>query len=384
MKRLALDMLLGDTARYLGITVGVAIAAFLISQQLALFNGLMDRITSTITSLAGIEIWVMDPRVQSAEDSKPLPDSQLARVRSITGVAWAVPFYKGNIRVRLSDGNLQAAILNGLDDASLVGGPAEMVAGSLASLRESGGIIVDENGANTRLATRGPSGQLIPLRIGSILEVNDTRAIVVGICKPVRTFQSQPVIYTTYSRISQFAPQERKRLSYILVKAQPGLDHATLSARIEQVTGLKAFTTAQFSERTQRYFIVETGIIATFLAGLIISFFVGTVISGQTFYNFTIENLRQFGAIKAMGASNATILGMVFSQAAMVGALGLGIGLGITSIVAWNSRNTELNMRFSTMQVSVTVIAVLCIVTFAAWLASRKVLRLDPAEVFKG
>jgi putative ABC transport system permease protein len=192
------------------------------------------------------------------------------------------------------------------------------------------------------------------------------------------------VIYTTYTRASSFAPPERKRLSFILVKTKPGEDWATVARRIRASTGLRAHTTAEFTGITREYFIRETGIIGTFLAGIGISFFVGTVIAGQTLYNFTIENLRQFGALKAMGASNGAVMGMILCQAAWVGGLGLGIGAGLAAIFAWLTRDTELNLRFSLSQLGLTGVAVTAITLIAAWLASRKVMRLDPAEVFKG
>ena len=384
MHRIAIDMLLGDRARYFGILVGVAIASFLIAYQLATLNSIIDRISATITNLADVEIWVMDPKVQFADDAKPLPDSQLARVRSVQGVAWAVPLYKGNLRVRLDDGNFQSAIVNGLDDTSLIGGPTEMVLGELSNLRQSDGVIVDELGAQTKLARLSPDGKPLPLRIGSTVELNDRRAIVVGICKAAQTFQSQPVIYTTYSRAANFAPQERKRLSFILAKAKPGEDAREVAARISRTTGLSARTTDEFRLLTQQYFIRETGIVATFVVGVLISFFVGTLIAGQTFYNFTIENLRHFGAIKAMGASNARVLGMIVLQATVVGAVGFGIGLGCAAILAWLLRNSEMGLRFSPLQIEITLAAVFAIVVASAWFGARRVLRLEAAVVFQG
>jgi putative ABC transport system permease protein len=384
MNRLALEMLIGDRARYLGIVLGVAVAAFLIAQQLAMLNGILDRITATIRNLGDVEIWVVDPRVQFADDAKPMADSQLARVRSIDGVAWAVPLYKGNLRVRLDDGNFQSAIVNGLDDSTLIGGPSQMISGSLKDLREADGIIVDQAGATTKLARKDPTGKPIPLKIGDTVELNDHRAIVVGICKAAQTFQSNPVIYTTYSRASIYAPQERKKLTFILAKAKPGTDPQQLAAKIQRITNLGAYTNDQFRQMTQDYFIRETGIVTTFVFGILISFAVGTMIAGQTFYNFTLENLRQFGAIKAMGASNPRILMMIATQACLVGLVGLGIGIGLAATLAWYSRDSEMSMRFSPLQLEITVAAVLLITLVSAWLGARRVLKLDAAIVFKG
>jgi putative ABC transport system permease protein len=206
----------------------------------------------------------------------------------------------------------------------------------------------------------------------------------VGISKAMRTFQSQPVNFTTYTRAGTFAPADRKRLSFILVGSKPGEDLHRVAERVRYATGLQAHTTAEFSEITRQYFIQETGIIGTFLAGIGISFLVGTVIAGQTLYNFTLENLRQFGAVKAMGASNWTVMSMILCQAAWVGVLGLGIGIGTAALFAWLMRNTELNLRFSVNQLGATAIAVTAITVLAGALASRKVIRLDPAVVFKG
>jgi putative ABC transport system permease protein len=384
VNKLAIDMLSGDRARYLGIVLGVSVAAFLIAQQLAMLNGILDRITATIRNLGQVEIWVVDPNVQFADDAKPMADAQLARVRGIEGVAWAVPLYKGNLRVRLDDGNFQMAIVNGLDDATLIGGPPEMVAGQLSGLRENDAVIVDQAGASGKLAQRGPNGEVIPLRVGSRLEINDHRAIVVGICKAAQTFQSNPVIYTTYSRAGVYAPQERKRLTFILAKASEGSAAESVAARIRRVSGLGAYTNREFREMTQQYFIRETGIVTTFVFGILISFAVGTMIAGQTFYNFTLENLRQFGAIKAMGASNSRILLMIGTQALLVGTVGLGLGTGLAALLAWVARDSEMSMRFSPLQLGITAAAVFCITTVAAWLGARKVISLDPAIVFKG
>jgi putative ABC transport system permease protein len=156
----------------------------------------------------------MDPKVQFIDDVKPLQDTELFRVRGIDGVAWAVPLYKGLLKARLDDGSFQTCNVIGLDDATLIGGPPEMVDGAIADLRRADGVIVDETGARGKLAkpAREKGGAPSPLRVGDTLELNDHRAIVVGICRVSRTFQSQPVVYTTYSRAVTFAPRERKLL----------------------------------------------------------------------------------------------------------------------------------------------------------------------------
>src|SRR5207302_5398094 len=140
------------------------------------------------------------------------------------------------------------------------GGPPEMVAGQLADLRQADSVIVDDVGAADKLARIGPDGKKVPLKLYDTLELNDHRATVVGFCKVARTFQSQPVVYTTYSRATTFAPKERKLLSFVLIKAEPGVDPQALCDRIRKTTGLMALTSQGFKDRTFDYFMKNTGI----------------------------------------------------------------------------------------------------------------------------
>jgi len=386
---LALRMLMGDRAKYIGIVFGITFAAMLITQQVSIFCGLMSRTFGFISDTGYPDVWVMDPKVQFIDDIKPLQDTQLLRVRGVEGVEWAVPLYKGMIKARLSDGTFQNCNVIGLDDASLVGGPPQMLEGSLEDLRRADGVIVDEVGASSRLAyvERDEKGAVIStrnLRVGDLLELNDRRAVVVGICSVQRTFQSQPVIYTTYSRATKFAPRERKLLSFICVKAKAGVDHAALADRIETDTGLAALSAQEFSWKTMLYFMKYTGIPINFGIAVALGFIVGTAIAGQTFYQFTSDNLRQFGALKAMGATNLRLLGMIFLQALVVGVIGYGLGVGVASTFAVLAKKSELAFLLLWQTLAVTGGAITLICLLASLLSIWKVMRLEPAIVFKG
>ncbi len=385
MNRIALQMLTGDRAKYAGIIMGIAFASLLITQQMSIFVGLMTRTFSTISDLGQAEIWVTDPKVQFIDDVKPLAETKLLRVRGVNGVEWAVPLYKGLLKARLPSGAFQTCNVMGLDDATLIGGPPEMVAGTIQDLRRAEGVIVDEVGARTRLAKppARPGEPATPLTVGDTLELNDQRAVVVGICRVSRTFQSQPVIYTTYSRARRFAPRERKQLSFILAKAKPGVDPAELCARIEADTGLSAFQARDFQFKTVRYYLKYTGIPINFGMSVVLGFLVGTAIAGQTFYNFTLENLRQFGALKAMGASTWSILRMILLQALFVGLVGYGIGIGLAALFGRATRGTELAFRMLPQLLGITALAVVLICILASMLSILKVIRLEPAIVFK-
>jgi putative ABC transport system permease protein len=392
MNFVAFKMLTGDRAKYFGIIFGITFAAMLITQQASIFVGLMTRTFGFITDTTQPDIWVMDAKVQFIDDIKPMQDTTLLRIRGVEGIQWAMPLYKGLIKARLENGTFQSCNVVGIDDATLIGGPVEMVEGTLADLRISEGVIVDEVGARSRLARR-PTDEAgrpiegaapVPLKVGDTLELNDRRAVVVGICRVSRTFQSQPVVYTTYSRATQFAPRERKLLSFILVKAEPGQDIDQLCQRIKSETGLDALKSWDFSVRTYSYFMKYTGIPINFGISVALGFFVGTAVAGQTFYNFTLDNLRHFGALKAMGASNWMLLRMIILQALIVGVIGYGIGVGIASSFGILSRNSELAFRLLPQTLMITGVAIVIICVLASLLSIIKVIRLEPAIVFKG
>jgi putative ABC transport system permease protein len=385
MNFIALKMLLGDRAKYLGIIMGLTFASLLITQQSAIFVGLMARTFGPITDLGLPDVWVMDPKVQFIDDIKPLQDTVLTRIRGVEGVAWAVPLYKGLLKARLPDGTFQTCNVLGLDDATLVGGPPRMIEGRIEDLRRTDAVIVDEAGAAGKLSRPPdhPGGPRRPLRVGDTLELNDHRAYVVGLCTVSRTFQSQPVVYTTYSRATLFAPRERKLLSFVLVKAREGGDHQELCDRITQTTGLAAWTKQDFEKLTVRYFMKYTGIPINFGIAVLLGFVIGTAIAGQTFYNFTLDNLRHFGALKAMGSSNAQLLGMILLQSLVVGLIGYGLGVGGAALFGRLTRNTEVAFRLPAPLLAITAGAITSICLFAAFLSIRKVMRLEPAIVFK-
>ena len=200
-----------------------------------------------------------------------------------------------------------------------------MIVGNVAELRRPDAIIIDESGYKQLWPGE-------PYRVGKIFEMNDRRARVVGVCKARHTFQTFPIVYTRYSQATQFAPQERKVMSFILANPQAGVSAEEVCQRIQSQTGLQALTTDQFAWKTIEYYMEKTGIPINFGITVLLGFIVGTAIAGQTFYLFTVENLKQFGALKAMGASNFKLLGMIMLQAAVVAFLGYSLGVGMAAI----------------------------------------------------
>lgn len=392
----ALRMLMGDRAKYIGIVLGVTIASLLITQQVAVFTGLIARTYGFLTDTAQADIWVMDPKVKLVDDLKPMQSTELLRVKSVPGVASAVPMYKGLLRARLDDGGYQTCNVIGLDDATLLGGPPLMVEGKLSDLRRSDGIIVDEmnntppKGKLVRWPD-GPRGKPEPLRLGDALEINDKRVVVVGICRCSRSFQGQPMVYTTYTRAISWAPPERKNMPFVLVKAKAGADLHAVCDRIRRETGLKALIGATdnpvfgdgFKSLTLWYYMKYTPIPINFGAMVILGFIVGSAVSGLLFFNFTQDNIRHFGSLKAMGISNVRLLGMVLAQAALVAVTGYGLGVGLASFIGYRLRSTELAFVMHWWLLVGAAVAVILICLIAAAISMVKVWRLEPAVVFR-
>jgi putative ABC transport system permease protein len=421
-------MLTGDTTKYLGIIFGVTFASLLIAQQMSIFCGIMMLTTSQIRDVEGVDLWVMDRDVLSIDDYKPMPDTALYRVRSVPGVLWAVPFYKGVARARLTmdpikasqhrgktdtsdydsvlgirfpekkSGNgateltiYQQVMLLGVDDATLVGAPQpeHMLFGSLNDLRKPDAILIDKY--SCQLLWKDEKDQLKTLDdyrrfLGRTIEMNDRRAVVVGICTASPNFQTLPIVYTTYSRAKQYVPPERKLMPFILVKAEPDVAVPELSASIAEHTAnlLKARTPDQFFWDTIWYYIRYTGIPMNFMMTVGLGFIVGTAIAGQTFYQFTLENLKQFGALKAMGTSNGRILSMILLQAMVVGPIGYSLGVGLAAGFGHVTRDDPSMAFYMPWQVLlITGVAVLLICLLSSLLSIRRVLVLEPAIVFR-
>jgi putative ABC transport system permease protein len=369
-------MLMGDRAKYLGIVAGLTFAALLIAQQLAIFCGLLLRTTSQLRDIdAGI--WVMDPNVEYVDEVKPMKEDCLYQVQGVPGVAWAVRFYKGQGRLKLGDGTFQQAIVLGLDDATLVGAPREVVLGSWGDLRRPDAVMMDEVGYHYLWPGE-------PLQTGRVLEMNDHRAVIVGICKASRSFQTFPILYTRYHQAIQYVPQERRVLSFILAEPEPGQDVQEVCRRIALQTDLRAVPRADFAWQTISYYLRRTGIPINFGITVALGFIVGCAIAGQTFYTFVLENQNQFGALKAMGVSNLRIVAMVMTQGIVVGAIGFGLGVGLASFFGWATKNTEISFFLPWQVLAGTGFAVALIVALASLVSIRRVLVLEPAVVFRG
>ena len=383
MIRVALQMLLGDRAKFIGILIGVTFVSLLITQQAAIFDGLIARSHGAIDDVGVADLWVMDPKVQQIDDYKPMTDTTLTRVRSVAGVAWAMPYLRTQIKARLPDGTQQSCVVIGVDDTTLVGVPPIMREGRAEDLRRADGVVVEAREAANKLATPLPDGSKRPLAIGDTIELNDHRRVVVGLAEPSRTFMWFPMVYTTYSRALEMAPPERRNLTYVLAKVADGEDRQVVADRIAATTGMTALTQTQFRQRTIDFIMTSTGIPINFRISMALGFLVGCAIAGQTFFNFVHDNLRHLGALKAMGARNRQLILMILAQAGLAGVIGYGFGVGLAALFGQAVKGTELAFLLSADRLITSGIAVLAVVLIASALALRSVIKLEPAVVFR-
>jgi putative ABC transport system permease protein len=381
---IALKMLFGDKSKYVAMVFGIAFSALIMTQQPAIFVGLLSRTYSFINDISSPDIWVMDPGVQFVEEHKPIRDTDLGRIRGIQGVAWAVPLYKNMMRAKLPDGSTKTIDITGLDDSTLIGAPYKIIEGSLSDFRRSDAIFVDQEAAQTRLRVRISPQKTRPLSVGDILEINDKRAIVVGYIKTSRNFVLQPQVYTTYSKAISYAAPNRRQLTYVLVKVKDPSYLPHVVQNIQTTTGLKAIAAEDFKNANLRYWMDNTGIPINFGISVLLGFIVGAVIAGQTFFSFVQENLKHYAALKAMGLCNLLLAKMVLLQASVVGFAGYGIGVGLTTLFGIKFHDSILAFRMPPSLLLFSAGGVFTIILIAALLGIRRVIKVDPSIVFRG
>lgn len=379
MRFIAWQMLTGDRAKYLGLIFAIAFSTFLMSHQVSIFCGLMNRTASQIDDVRDASLWIMDPKTQYLDEVKALTDQDLFRIRGVPGIDWAVPLFKGNSRAKGPDGKFRAVILMGLDDSTLVGLPREVTLGRAEDLALPESIAIDRVGYKYFFGEEEP-------RLGRTLDLNDHTLHVVAIVDSSAPFVNLPVFYTRYSQAITLVGRERNQMSFVLAKPSAGVSPQQAIQSIAQRTGLKALTASDFGWETIFYYINNTGIPINFGITVFIAFLVGSVVAGQTFYLFTVENLKQFGALKAIGVTDWSIVGMILMQALVVGTIGFCLGIAMTATFFEATKgNLDLRgFRLLPQIITGTAGAVMFIILLASAASVRRVIVLEPAVVFRG
>jgi putative ABC transport system permease protein len=371
--RLAYKLLVNDRAKFTALLVGITFAVFLMVVMTSVFAGILARASATVMNI-GASIWVMDPGVDTVANTINMPDYVLDAVRSMRGVAYAVPLYTGGTLIKLANGKYQPASILGLDD-NLVGRP-QLIEGR----------IEDIYGENAFIAVKDTEfSKLDNPRVGTEFQVNDNRGVIVGIAKVVSGgLFGVPTLYTTYNRAIQYLPNPRFTISYILVEPKTPGDAPVIAQQVHDL-GYRALTKNQFVERISNFYKYQTGVGTNILIMTAVSFLVGLSISGQTFYTFILENLDKFGALKAMGAKSRELILMILFQAMFTALTGYGLGVGLCALMialaklrlpSYASTITYWNLGFA-------FVMVLIIAAVSGYAGIRKVLRIEPFDIFR-
>jgi len=379
MNFVAWQMLTGDRAKYAGLVFAIAFSTFLMSHQMSIFVGLLNRTQSQIKDIADAGIWVMDPKTEYLDEVRALSNQDLYRVRGVEGMQWAVPLFKGNARVKASDGQFRNAILMGLDDATLVGLPRTYLAGDWRALQYPETVAMDEVGFR-----RFFPGQ--PYSTGQRLDIGDRTVTIGAVVRVSPPFVNLPVVYARYSDSVRMIGRESRQLSFILCEPKPGIAAEELCKRIAAATGLKAETAEQFGWDTIWYYIGNTGIPINFGITITIALLVGALVCGQTFSLFILENLKYFGALKAIGVTTIRIILMIILQALIVLFIGYALGISLTAaFFEFTKDNLELRgFRLLPEIMLLTGGLVSAVVLIATMISVRRVAVVEPAIVFRG
>lgn len=373
--KIAYKLLVNDRAKFTALLIGITFAVFLMIAMTSLFAGVLKRGSATVINI-GASVWVMDPAVQSVANSIPLPDYVLDEVRSLSGVKYAVPLYSGAALLKLRDGTYQAASIVGIDDTTLFGRP-QLITGNLQDIFAENAFIAIKD---------SEFGKLGNPTVGTTFELNDHRGVVVGIAKVASSaLFGIPTLYTTYTRAQQYIPNTRFTTSYILVEPKNPAYIPQIERQV-QASGYLALTKDQFIDRVSKFYMYQTGIGINLLIMTITSFIIGLSISGQTFYSFVIENLEKFGALKAIGAKGRVLVLIILFQASLVAATGYGAGIGLYSLTLWLARLylPDYAAMITWVNLLLAFVMVVIIAVVSSYFGVRKVLKIEPFEIFRG
>ena len=375
---IAIRMLTGDKQKFYGLLFGIAFSTLLITQQLTIFVNLIERGASGVYNVPTADVWVMDPVSRTTDVNYAMPSTALDRVRAVPGVEWAVPHLRAAASVRTQSGDLEGVSIIGVDDATLIGLPRRLIEGDRNVLSQPDTVIIDDVGI-TNMFANGEDP------IGQRLELNDQRAVIRAVADSIPSFTSQVVLYTNYSQALNYVPGTRNRLSFVLAGANDDISAEALAARIEEQTGLRARTRDEFARDGIDFIIENTGIPLNFGITVALGFIVGVAIVGLTFSLFIRDNIKQFGALKAIGVTNKAIRKMVAAQAALVGLIGYGFGvLGTVGFIHAFSGVPTFKGFYIPLQIPLlSLMAVTIILALTGWIALRNVLKTEPAAVFR-
>lgn len=362
-----------DKVRLAITLVGIAFSVVLILVQIGVYLGMMYNTASIITH-TDADIWITARNNRNFDFSLPFPEHRENKAKAVEGVAWAENLILVWSLIKLEDGGSENVELVGFNPDTGVGGPWDMIKGRIEDVKYHQGVIVDESSFS----------KLGMLEIGDYREIIDKRVRVVGICQGARRITTAPILFSSYKTAQALTPWMEEQTVFVVVKVEPGADVRVVQRRLEEVMDLEdVYTKEEFAWATQTYWTFNTGIGVGFGFTILMGILVGAVIVSQTIYSATIEHLKEFGTLKALGADNRTVYGVILKQAVLSGILGYTIGLWINAVIVHLYRHAGqiVIQPLGLFGVDLVLTIATCIV--ASLISVRKAMQVDPMEVFR-
>jgi putative ABC transport system permease protein len=346
---------------------------FLAAAQVGLLVGWCNT-TSAIVRHANVDVWVMAQKTRAFDYGSPIPQHRIYQVRTVPGVAWAEGMFMAWNTWQRPDGQRVNTELVGLDESN-VGGPWDMVDGSVDAVHLPDSVIADE----MFLALLGVYG------IGDEAEMFSRRARVAGISRGIRTFTASPFIFTSINSARHYDRRYRDdEITYVLARATPGVTPEVLADRVrEEIPDALVMTTREFAIRTISYWMLRTGIGITVVITAILGLGVSVVVSSQTLFTVTQEQLPNYAVLAALGFSRAQLVGYVLIQTAVLAVSGIAIGSGLFYAGCAASARTPIPLETTPLIFAGIVCLSLLSSLAASYLSVKAVLSVDPVSVFR-
>jgi putative ABC transport system permease protein len=374
MASLAVRNLFHDRVRLVVTLTGIIFAVVLVAVQIGLFLGFTTT-TSNLIDHSGADFWVVSRGVGYLEVATPFSEKNLYHARATPGVAVAEKFIVRFSIWKQADGSQHNCEVVGLDPDSSMGRPWNVVEGDVRSLKLPDTVIVDR----FYLSKLGVS------RVGDAVEIRGVRARVVGFTEGIRTFTTSPLAFTSFKSAQRYGPVDQDQTTFLLIKAAPGWDLERVRAGLKaRLTDVDVLTTREFSGMTTHYWMFGTGAGVTVILAAVLGLLVGVVVVAQTIYAATIDHIREFGTLKAMGATNGYIYRIILQQAAISAAIGYGVGIVVAILAEHSSRHGGANIVLPVPVRAGLFGLTLAMCVSAAMVSINKVTKIDPAMVFRG
>jgi len=413
MVSLARKNLLEDIPRFLVAQAGIMFAVSLVTIQTGIFNG-FTRSTAQLIHNSTADIWVGSDSLVHLELTLPIPATTLSEAQKVAGIERAEALIvKGGIwRHPANEINLVRLI--GFDPQGQLFIPRNIIQGSVSALTKPYTVMVDSSNLSS----------LNVSKVGDVVEISSLPARVVGLTQGNRSITSNPFIFTSLENANAYAnsgqttrlscklqsgsediqctntfvtPEQQKNTSaprkltasdtitFVLIRAQPGQDLQALKQRLEAaIPNTRAYTQGELMRKTQNFWQQRTGIGFILGLGAAVGVIVGGIIVGQILYSSVSDHLREFGTLKAMGASDWTIYGVIVEQALWMAVLGYLPGIVLCfGIGAWTFATQGIVILITPLTAIAVFGITLAICVGSAVFAIQKVTRVDPAIVFK-